>query len=125
MGDNNNSGEQAKFNPALAYLEGIVKLINASDYYFMTGEYSNLFRVLKRIFIRVKHRFSETEISEIQTKFNFISPIVAKFPKTTRVELNDLAHTLEVINTLLLDYMNKYGLLIPSNKDLTKSIVDL
>ena len=111
------AGEKAAFNPALEFLKGVIGLINFSDHCFIERDYYGLFRTLKRIFMRVEHRFSVSERTEIENGFNSINTLMVKYPRLSGQEIGILTSTLEKINTSLLRGMNKYGMLIPSASD--------
>jgi len=115
--DRTKDKDQAVFNPALQYLEGMIKLLNICDDQFLDEDLEGVFRTLQRIFSRVEHKFTEEEsvgITELieKCKSPYVRPDLNKQQKK-KLYYDNLTN----IDKKLKRLMDSYGLLMPNVND--------
>lgn len=115
MVDNQRGGEQPSvFNPALAYVQTLAKLMDMFDGVMLAQDYPKAYLIASRIYGRIEHKLNPDQRKEIDDLKNEIIPMVNK---VTPHNFGNLGKKLEEFDIKIKRLMEKYKLLMPSKDD--------
>lgn len=110
--------KKSVFNPALQYLEGLIKLIDIYDMQMLKGDFLSCFKTLQRIFLRIEHKLDKKKESDkIKKSFDDSKMVFNRKNISKEEKVSLFQEELIKIEMEIKRLMNDYGLLMPSADD--------
>lgn len=108
-------GEQpSAFNPALAYVQSLAKLMDMFDGMMLIQDYAKAYVIASRIYGRINHKLNKDQKKIIDDLRNHIIPMINR---PTKQNFGELGQKIEELDQEIKKLMEKYKLLMPSTDD--------